>query len=156
MDPEAWRNMKVQKSQQRKDFLISKQLSRELRVIPEAGTTSPKPLCKPCGRTSFWRLALSCCEIYSIDLCSTKVGSKEPAAAAGSFAPTNVFRDAILELSEAFKAEFCVQGQCRPGRLDILQRILRCVRKPCIFFLKPRREYFIVFRKNCTTELLRT
>ena len=67
--------------------------------------------------------ALNASDKQSFDLSLTKVGSKEPAAAAGSNAPTLVFRDAILELSEAFKAEFCVQGQCRPGRLDILQRI---------------------------------
>ena len=40
----------------------------------------------------------------------TLVGAKEPAAAAGSFEPTFVEHRSILELSEAFKAEFCVQG----------------------------------------------
>ena len=38
--------------------------------------------------------------------------------------------------------------------LSMTSPSLRCVTKPCIFFLKPRREYFIVFHKNGTTELL--
>ena len=51
--PGAWRDMKVQKSQQRNGFLISKQLSREVRGVPEAGTTLLKLYRKHCGRTSF-------------------------------------------------------------------------------------------------------
>ena len=38
--------------------------------------------------------------------------------------------------------------------LSLTSPSLRCVTKSRTFFLKPRRQFFISFPKNCTTELL--